>query len=199
MIDLPNSPSCERNKEVILQELQNHFSISKNVLEIGGGTGQHAHHFASSMPHLRWQTTDRNSYLKNLAARVQYAALDNLPEPLELDVNQPWTGSKPLFDTVYSANTLHIMGWKEVVFMLSWLPTILAPKARIAFYGPFNYGGNFTSESNKNFDSSLKKNPGEMGIRDFESLEVLMHQQEFSLFQDCEMPANNRLLIWDRG
>lgn len=199
MIDLPNSPSCERNKDVILEKLQSYFSNSKNVLEIGGGTGQHAQHFASSMPHLHWQTTDRSSYLGNLAARVNFAALANLPPPLELDVNIPWTSPERLFDTVFSANTLHIMGWHEVVIMLSWLPTILTPKARIAFYGPFNYGGNFTSESNKRFDSSLKQNPGEMGIRDFESLETLMNQQEFGLFQDCEMPANNRLLIWDRS
>ncbi len=198
LADLPNSPSCERNKDAILKKLDQHLSVTTSVLEIGGGTGQHAQYFASAMPHLSWQTTDRAVYLENLATRIQYADLDNLPAPIALDVSQPWSNFDLRYDGIFTANTLHIMGWEEVVGMVAWLPKVLAPKARVITYGPFNYGGEYTSESNRRFDQSLRQQEPSMGIRDFDRLETLMNQQGIELFEDCEMAANNRLLIWDR-
>jgi tRNA G46 methylase TrmB len=58
MSALPNSVACERNKGPILEVLQREFSDRRSVLEIGSGTGQHAVHFARSLPHVAWQTSD---------------------------------------------------------------------------------------------------------------------------------------------
>ena len=57
--DKPFSPSCERNRDPILEVLHNYFAEVRSVLEIGSGTGQHAVHFARAMPWLRWQCSDR--------------------------------------------------------------------------------------------------------------------------------------------
>jgi hypothetical protein len=37
-------------------------------------------------------------------------------------------------------------------------------------YGPFNYGGSFTTDSNRRFDGWLKSRSASSGIRDFEAV-----------------------------
>jgi hypothetical protein len=65
-------------------------------------------------------------------------------------------------------------------------------------YGPFNYGGAFTSDSNRAFDGWLKARDAASGIRDFEAVDALARAQRLVLQADVAMPANNRLLVWQR-
>ena len=195
---LPISQPCERNKEPILNVLRGFFGDRQRILEIGSGTGQHAEFFARAMPHLDWQSTDRTVYLENLAARIFHANLANLAAPIELDIDQPWSSVDRPFDGVFTANTLHIMSWQEVLALIAWLGKIIETGAKVAIYGPFHYGGEATSQSNAAFDESLRAEIGDMGIRDFEQLEQEMNKQGFSLVQDWPMPANNRLVFWEK-
>ena len=195
---LPISQPCERNKRPILDKLNGVFEDRKKVLEIGSGTGQHAEYFAQEMPHLCWQISDRTAYLENLSARIFHADLTNLPAPIELEVNRHWAYADNDFDAVFTANTLHIMSWDEVLAMIDWLGKILEKGAKVAIYGPFHYEGKATSPSNADFDRSLREKAVDMGIRDFEAVEQEMNNQGFSLNQDWAMPANNRLLFWEK-
>ena len=203
-IDKPCSPSCERNRDPILEVLRVHFAEVRSVLEIGSGTGQHAVHFAAAMPWLQWQCSDRAEYLPGIRAWLDEAALPNTPAPVELDVAR---GSWPPthFDAVFTANTLHIMGWDEVeaLFvdlgkMLAFAPTAATPFT-LAVYGPFNYGGDFTSDSNRAFDASLRARDPRMGLRDFEAVDALARAIGLRLLDDAAMPANNRTLVWRRS
>ena len=107
------SESCEQNKEPILEVLQEVFKDSKSVLEIGSGSGQHAVYFAKHLKHLNWQPSDRSENLSSIQAWAAEAPLENLNNPLELDVlNQPW--NTPIVDTIFTANSLHIMSWVMV-------------------------------------------------------------------------------------
>lgn len=197
--DLPFSPACERNREPILAVLREHLREPGRVLEIGGGTGQHAEHFAARLPHLHWQSSDRPDYLPVLAERIRRAGLPNLPAPFELDVERhaQWPGAT--FDAAYSANTLHIMGWPEVEQFFALVGAALAPSATLIVYGPFNYGGRFNSDSNAAFDAQLRADHPKRGIRDFEAVDALAQAQGFTLTADIPMPANNRCLVWRRG
>ncbi|MDB5978215.1 MAG: hypothetical protein JWR07_4975 [Nevskia sp.] len=198
MSDKPYSPASERNREPILAVLREHFADRKRVLEIGSGTGQHAAHFAAALPQLIWQSSDRAENLPGTRAWLDEAGLPNTPPPLELDVNQPhWPTQQ--YDAVYSANTLHIMSWAEVQRLFQRLPEIMTPDARLAVYGPFNYGGRFTSDSNAAFDASLKAAVPHRGIRDFEAVDALARGIGLSLLEDRQMPANNRCLVWVRS
>lgn len=198
MSTLPNAPSCERNREPILEVLRTAFASAQRVLEVGSGTGQHAVHFAAAMPWLQWQCSDRPEYLSGIRAWLAHAALPNTPEPLELDVAQgPWPA--PTFNAAFSANTLHIMGWSEVEQFFSGLNSALATDATLVAYGPFNYGGQFTSESNRAFDASLKSRDTRMGIRDAEAVDALAKSIGLRLADDIAMPANNRCRVWKRG
>lgn len=197
MIDKPISPSCERNREPILLQLREHFAGCNRVLEIGSGTGEHAVHFAAAMPWLTWQCSDRAENLPGIRAWLDEAALPNTPAPVELDVAQSWRVASP-FDAAFSANTLHIMSWPEVQACFAGLADVLGDDARLAIYGPFNYDGAFTSQSNARFDEWLKARDAKMGIRDFEAVDALAGAIGLRLLADTQMPANNRLLVWQR-
>ena len=198
MTDKPHSPASERNREPILAVLREHFADRQQVLEIGSGTGQHAVHFAAGLPHLTWQTSDRAENLDGIRAWLDEAGLPNTPAPLQLDVTQErWPAQQ--YDAVYSANTLHIMSWAEVERLFARLPEVLAANAKLAIYGPFNYGGRFTSDSNVAFDASLRAQVPHRGIRDFEAVDALARAIGLSLLEDRAMPANNRCLVWARG
>jgi cyclopropane fatty-acyl-phospholipid synthase-like methyltransferase len=192
----PYAPACDRNREPILGVLRRWFADRHNVLEIGSGTGQHAVAFATELRHLAWQTSDLPGNLPAIRMWLEEARLPNLLAPLELDVTGRWP--EGLYDAVFSANTLHIMSWEEAGKLFSGLTQALAPDATLAIYGPFNYGGRFTSASNAEFDRSLKERSASMGIRDFEAVDALARSAGFRLAEDCAMPANNRTLVWRR-
>jgi len=195
-VDKPYAPSCDRNRDPILSVLRKYFSDRRNVLEIGSGTGQHAIYFAEAMPHLKWQTTEVDENLPGIRAWLDAAKLTNTPPPIVLDVKGVWPKAK--FDAVFSANTLHIMSWLEVEQAFAALADILTDDAVVAVYGPFNYGGRFTSESNAAFNDWLQARGKHMAIRDFESVDSLADSIGLRLIADVAMPANNRTLVWRR-
>jgi len=195
---LPFSEACERNKEPILAVLREAFAAASQVLEIGSGTGQHAVHFAHHLPWLAWQPTDRSEHLESLAARVRQEGPANLLGPLELDVLAPGPWPVTHVDAVFSANTLHIMSWQAVEAAFRGIGTVLRPGGVLAIYGPFCYGGAFTSESNAEFDAFLRARDPDSGIRDAEAVDRLARDQGLELVADHAMPANNQLRVWRR-
>ena len=204
MTDKPFAESCERNREPILAALAPLLADARQVLEIGSGTGQHAVYFAAALPQVIWQCSDHADHLPGMRLWLDEAALANTPAPLVLQVD-PQAGLVPLppvpeggFDAVYTANTLHIMGWDQVQALFAGLPALLAPGARFIAYGPFNYGGDFSSDSNRVFDGWLKARDPRSGIRDLEAIDALARAQGLELREDAAMPANNRTLVWQR-
>jgi cyclopropane fatty-acyl-phospholipid synthase-like methyltransferase len=196
MENKPFAPACERNRDPILTVLRKHFADRRRVLEVGSGTGQHAVHFAAALPSLTWQSSERAENLQGVQQWLDEARLANTPAPLELDVAGVWPTGR--YDALFTANTLHIMGWPEVETFFAALPAITTADAKLAVYGPFNYGGTFTSPSNAAFDRSLRERVPHMGIRDFEAVDALARAAGFALLEDVAMPANNRTLVWQR-
>lgn len=192
---LPFSDASERNKEPILGVLREAFADRRRVVEIGAGTGQHAVHFARHLPHLAWQPTDRAEYLEGLAARIAAEGPANLAAPVELDVTQEhWPQVRG--DAVFSANTLHIMSWNAVQALFAGLSQVLEPGGVLAIYGPFRYGGAYTTESNAQFDVALRARDPASGLRDAEAVDALAAAVGLELQADHAMPANNQLRIW---
>jgi hypothetical protein len=128
----------------------------------------------------------------------QQAQLPNVLPPLVLDVGSDTWPEGP-FDAVFSANTCHIMAWEQVQAMFAGVGRLLPAAGLLCVYGPFNYGGAFTSDSNARFDAALKLQAAHMGIRDFEAVDALAAAQGLVLQLDQAMPANNRLLLWQRA
>lgn len=91
------------------------------------------------------------------------------------------------------------MHWAEVEAMIRGVGRLLPSAGVFALYGPFNYRGVYTSDSNARFDQWLKSRDPESGIRNFEELNRLAEAAEMSLLDDFEMPQNNRLLAWRKN
>lgn len=193
----PYSESSEQNREPILAVLRAAFADRKRVLEIASGTGQHAVHFGAALPHLSWQTSELPANHAGIRAWLDEAGLANVLAPVALDVNDPvWPVAE--VDAVFNANTVHIVAWPAVARMFAGIGRVLAPGGVVCLYGPFNYNGAYTSDSNARFDAWLKARDPESGVRDFEAVNRLAEAQGLCLVDDVEMPVNNRTLIWRR-
>jgi len=194
----PYSESSEQNKTPILEVLKQYFHEVDSVLEIGSGTGQHAVYFAEQFPHLKWHCSDQAENLNGIQSWLEETKLENIEGPLMLDVNQElW----PIEHTsaIFSANTVHIMGWPSVESMFEGIGKVLKTGGIFCLYGPFNYNGKFSSESNAHFDLWLKQRNPVSGVRDFEALQVLAEKANLTFIKDHEMPANNRILVWKKS
>lgn len=192
MISKPYSQACENNKTYILPILQQAFSKTKSVLEIGTGTGQHAVYFSANLPHLSWHTSDLDINHAGINLWLNEFPSTNLHAPLTLDLSESWPVNK--VSAIYTSNTLHIVSWALVKSFFSGVQKHLELNGKLCIYGPFNYEGKFTSESNASFDVWLKERNELSGIRDYEKILMLADKAGLTLIKDHEMPANNRLL-----
>jgi len=194
----PFSQACENNKQSILAKLSLAFSQSKQILEIGSGTGQHAVYFAKHLPKLHWQTSDLLINHQGINQWIDQFPARNIQRPIALDLStlSSLSNMTAIIDGIYTANTLHIISWSLVIKFFKELACHLTPKGIICIYGPFNYKGQFTSESNASFDLRLKERDINSGIRDFEAIVELAKTAKLQLINDHQMPANNRLLVF---
>lgn len=192
---LPYSQACENNKRPILEVLTHEFAHCRHILEVGSGTGQHAVYFAPNLEHLTWQTSDvTHNHLAINQWLIAYPAT-NLTSPIEFDLRKPINLDQD-YDGVFSANTLHIIGWRLVETLFELVGKILPKGGKFCVYGPFNYDGKFTSASNREFDAHLRARDPDSGIRDINSILALASRHQLVLKDDYALPANNRLLVF---
>jgi hypothetical protein len=190
----PFSQACANNSSAIAAKLVDIFSPCHRVLEIGSGTGQHAVYFAPLLRHLLWQPSDRAENLPGIHSWMAENPSDNLLPPLLLDVDGAWPATA--FDGFFSANTCHIMAWPTVVNLFAGIGRLAQPESTLAIYGPFKYQGEFTTQSNANFDLWLKSQAPHQGVRNSEDIVQLANDIGFRLQADHPMPANNQLLVF---
>lgn len=197
-MELPFSEAAERNKEPILKVLKDVIrGKDRRVLEIGAGTGQHAVFLAPHFPQVEWTATETAEPLPLLNRRIQESQAFNLTPPRKLTIGEDSIPNRT-YDVVFTANTFHIMSWKECKTLMKELSGALQEGGRVVIYGPFNYNGGFTSASNEEFDKNIKERFPSGGLRAFEDVLNAMTKHGFELARDYEMPANNHCLVFHR-
>ncbi len=192
------SPAAERNKQPIADVLARVLPPVGLVLEIASGTGQHAEHFARTLPSLTWQPSEPDAEaLATLTERVRRAGLPNLRAPLELDVHEP-----PLLRGTVAAviciNMIHIAPWWACAALLLHAERWLASGAPLVLYGPFKRGGKHTAPSNAAFDAQLLVRNPEWGVRDLDEVAALARRHSLELAEVVAMPANNFSAVFRR-
>ena len=100
---------------------------------------------------------------------------------------------------VYAANVMHIVSEPLGADLIKLAAQSLLKDGYLVLYGPYRYGGEFTTESNKDFDGWLKDRDSDSGVRDFEWVEGLANESGLNLIKDHAMPANNQCLVFKKG
>jgi hypothetical protein len=180
---------------------------SGDVIEAGSGTGQHVVHFARHTPDINWWPSDYNAqHLRSIEAWRVHAALPNIRPPLRIDLTDlAWCpelhdgrGPGPLL-AVFCANVIHIAPWRVAEGLFAGAGHYLRADGRLFLYGPFKRDGKQTSLSNAVFDTSLREQDPEWGVRDIADLEKLADGVGLVLAEVTEMPANNLILAFERS
>jgi SAM-dependent methyltransferase len=180
---------------------------SGDVVEAGSGTGQHIVHFATHTPDIIWWPSDLNErHLMSIEAWRAHAALPNIRPPLRIDLTDPaWCpamhdGSGPgELLAVFCANVIHIAPWRVAEGLFAGAGRYLRTDGRLFLYGPFKRDGRHTAMSNAVFDTSLREQDAEWGVRDIADLEKLAETVGLALIETVPMPANNMILVFARS
>ena len=199
LAEVLESPAAERNKQPIAAVLARVLPATGLVLEVASGTGQHAEHFARTLPGLTWQPTEADAdMLAPLGARVQRAALPNLLAPLAFDVHD---AQRPVASVaaIFCSNMIHIAPWSACAALLAHAEPWLTPGAPLILYGPFKRDGRHTAPSNAAFDAGLRRQDPEWGVRDIDDIETLATSVGLRTIDIVQMPANNLILIVERS
>lgn len=193
-----HAPAAERNKQPILDVMRRVLPASGTVLEVASGTGQHVAHFASALPALTWQPSDRTDQeFASIVAWCASTGASNARPPLVLDVTrEPW----PLatVDAIFCANMIHIAPWQACLGLLRGAGRHLAPGAPLVLYGPFRIGAEHTAPSNAAFDADLRARDPAWGVRDLDEVARVAASHGLELEERVAMPANNLTVILRR-
>ena len=148
--------------------------------------------FSQQFINWQWQPSD---LINNHPGIIEWTSeLANVAKPLHYEIGQT---SLPNFnaDVIYTANTFHIVSKELVEKFILEIGQWVQPDTWLIIYGPFNYEGRFTSESNEKFNKFLIETYPGGGIKHFEDILKMLTQQNFKLIEDADMPANNRCLV----
>jgi hypothetical protein len=202
-----DAAAFHRNHEPIWAVLEKFLARkSGNVVEAGSGTGQHVVHFATRTPDITWWPSDLNErHLKSIEAWRTHAGLPNIRPPLQIDLTDPaWCpemhdGSGPTeLLAVFCANVIHIAPWRVAEGLFAGAARYLRSDGPLFLYGPFKREGKHTALSNAVFDTSLREQDPEWGVRDIADLEKLAKAVGLALVETTDMPANNLMLAFGR-
>jgi SAM-dependent methyltransferase len=203
-----DAAAFHRNHRPIWEVLRKFLdSKSGDVLEAGSGTGQHVVDFARRSPQITWWPSDLNeAHLNSINAWRAHAQLANVRAPLRIDLSDPgWCpemagGSGPgSLLAAFCANVIHIAPWRVAEGLFAGAARYLRGDGRLFLYGPFKREGKHTALSNAVFDTSLRDNNAEWGVRDIADVRALAESAGLSLVEIVEMPANNLVLTFERS
>ncbi|KAG0046804.1 hypothetical protein BGZ83_008019 [Gryganskiella cystojenkinii] len=212
--------AADRNKDVILNQLKPYLAQSRLVLEVGSGSGQHIQHFSSHYPNVVFQPTEYDTallpsieaYSQDLIHRGHH-----IKTPLELDatnsshwktvhqagLDEEFTateGESGCYDLVLTTNVFHISPWIVGESIVRGAGKVLKTGGHLITYGPFKRNGEFNTESNREFDQTLRSRDPSWGVRDMEAIKAVAADKEVGLRLEkiIDMPSNNYLLVFQK-
>lgn len=171
-------------------------------LEVASGSGQHLAYFAPNFPHVKFQPTEVDeNLLGSIFYYAQCCSTKNILPPKQVDIcvklsNYGFKDNS--IDYIYNANMIHISPYESTIGLFENAGKYLKNDGLMITYGPYSKDGVITPESNVEFHASLKSRNPLWGIRDINDLVKLAEENNLSLIDTVEMPANNKTLVWKK-
>ena len=197
-----NFPATLRNRDSIAEVLRDYISPNSLFLEIASGSGEHGVFFQKIFPSIIWQTSDPDlMHRKSINSWIKHEGLSpKMPAPLNLDVEIiPWPINKQLrslIKGIVCINMIHISPWTCTKALFEESKNYLDKNNFLMIYGPFKRKNVQTSESNVNFDKSLKLQNPLWGLRQLDLVNKVALENGFNQENVIEMPANNLSVIY---
>lgn len=190
-----HAPAVARNREPILAVLREVLPQTGVVLEVASGTGEHAVHFARTLPDLIWQPSDPDGEaLASIAAWSEAEGTPNLRAPVLLDAASALWPIR-YADALVCINMIHISPWQATLGLMAGAGRILPSGAPLVLYGPFRREGHPVEPGNAAFDEDLRLRDPRWGLRQLEEVTGVADGEGFSLERVVEMPANNLTVV----
>ena len=194
------APATQRNRQPILEVLQQHLPSRGNILEIASGTGEHAVFFASQLPDFQWYPSDRDpELLASIKAWSAECPTNNLHPPLEIDAfSDRWSieNTDINIDAIVNINMIHISPFSACKGLMAGAGRILPSNGILYLYGPYKREGKHTAPSNEAFDKSLRERNPQWGVRNLEDVVEIAEANNLKLQEIVTMPANNLSVIF---
>ena len=193
------APAAERNRAPILDVLRKVMPAPGTILEVAAGSGQHSAWFAPEFPNHCWAPSDiQPEALGSIDAWCRDAGGNILPARV-LDAAKPtWPIDDIANDLVaiYSVNMIHIAPWSACLGMLAAAEKLLPRHGILFLYGPFLRGGEAVTDSDRQFDQTLRNQDAAWGLRDLKDVSDAARSRSLHLLDRFDMPAGNLSLVF---
>lgn len=200
------APATQRNREPILEILQQVLPTTGTILEIASGTGEHAVFFTSHLAPRKWLPSDPNPIARDsITAWIAECKSDNIYLPLDIDAQLlVWQVEKETFTdspimAIVNINMIHISPWSACLGLMAGAGRILPPDGILYLYGPYKQNGQHTTPSNAAFDESLRSQNPDWGVRNLEDVVEAAKYENLTLQKIHPMPANNLSVVFKRN
>ena len=204
---------ASRNKAHIFEVLRDAIAAMRPTptggllaLEVASGTGEHTAHFAELLPKVLFQPSDLDG---DRIASIQAwnKMYTNVLPPLHCGVEDLLSNGDSLartilerdgaVDVIFCINMVHISPFHCTVDLMKLCNKYLRPGGILLLYGPYRVNG-YMTDSNVQFDLSLRSRNEEWGIRDLETIESVGEEENMYLSKVAKMPANNLSLVFSK-
>merc|ERR1712176_1189026 len=126
-------------------------------------------------------------------------------EPMVLDLNEAlhiYDTKNVKYDMIFAVNVFHCVSfecWQRFIRHSFYnLLNFDNSNRMLLLYGPFNIDGEYTSESNKEFDTFMKETGGNKDyyLKDITEMECTANEYSMELTETIPMPSNNFCFVF---
>ena len=202
------SPATQRNREPILEILQQVLPPEGTVLEISSGTGEHSVFFAPRLNPRIWQPSEPYARSRSsVVAWIEHLPADNIRLPLDIDARATvWAVESdtslqldPPINAIVNINMIHISPWAACLGLMAGANRILPSGGILYLYGPYKQDGIHPAPSHEAFDASLRAQNPEWGVRNLEDVIAAADKENLTCLRTHQMPANNLSVVFQHG
>lgn len=198
-------PATHRNKHAISEVLAPRLPMG-DVIEVASGSGQHVTHFAPLFgDNVFWPTDFEADHVQSVDAWVLSTGVSNVKAAVQLDVTgEDWRTGKAIDGlpdqcaAIFCANMIHIAPIEAMHGLFEGAGKRITKGGKLFLYGPF-LGMAKDAPSNKEFDASLQSRNPAWGVRHMVEVRMSAKLQGFDLMETVPMPANNFVLVFEKG